>query len=351
MSKHTVAQVGLGERGRIHIDGFLANSDRFDLVAICDIDKDRLAKGKKDFPGPSFYTDADQMLKETQPDVFCFVTPPAIRLPLVELAAKHHVKGLAFEKPMATHLGEAYRIRQLCRGIKTIVSHQQKYLTSFQKAKQILETDLIGSVARIHVSCLPWLSQLGTHYTDYLLWLNGGVRALWSVGHVHGRTQLTDSHPSPDYLFGQILLENGVRAEIECGYLAPSHMDEDHFWVNNRLTVYGTHGYVWADTDGRWGSYNRQCKGEPTGGEGETWDQQSITHLQADYLRDFADWLDDDSAEHPCNLEIAYHGFEILEGVCLSALDHTRVDFPIENVTENESALSRMVSMLPEVAH
>ena len=32
-----------------------------------------------------------------------------------------------------------------------------------------------------------WLSQLGTHYMDYILWANGGSRARWVVGHVHGR--------------------------------------------------------------------------------------------------------------------------------------------------------------------
>ena len=43
---------------------------------------------------------------------------------------------------MARSVGEARQIAELCRshGIKTIVSHQQKYLTSMQKAKEIADS-------------------------------------------------------------------------------------------------------------------------------------------------------------------------------------------------------------------
>ena len=39
------------------------------------------------------------MLAETETDIFCFVTQPALRLPMVELAVEHGVKALIFEKP------------------------------------------------------------------------------------------------------------------------------------------------------------------------------------------------------------------------------------------------------------
>ena len=34
--KFTVACAGLGARGKIHLDSFLANPDRFDIAAVCD---------------------------------------------------------------------------------------------------------------------------------------------------------------------------------------------------------------------------------------------------------------------------------------------------------------------------
>ena len=36
MKKHTAVVLGAGSRGRTHIHAFLANSDRFDLVAARD---------------------------------------------------------------------------------------------------------------------------------------------------------------------------------------------------------------------------------------------------------------------------------------------------------------------------
>ena len=102
MTKHTVAVAGLGPRGRCHVDGLLRNPDRFNVVAVCDLDEARLVRAAEGYGISAAYTDADTMLAETTPDVFCFATLPNVRLPLVKLAAKHGVKAVAFEKPMAT---------------------------------------------------------------------------------------------------------------------------------------------------------------------------------------------------------------------------------------------------------
>jgi len=351
MTRYRLAQVGLGQRGRIHADAFRRNDDRFELVALCELDPERLEYGVENYGFQEAYDDAEKMLAETRPDVFCFVTLPDLRLPMVELAAQYGVKGLAFEKPMATSLKEAWTIRQICAdaGIKAVVSHQQKYLSSMQALKAVIEQDEIGDITEIHATTQAWLSKLGTHFTDYVLWANGGSRAQWVVGHVHGPKLLDDSHPSPDYILGQVGLGNGVRAVIECGYLAPKRMDNEHFWVDNRLTVYGAHGYVWAETDGGWGTANRVTGGEAVVHQGDTWLMQQ-PNIQLPYIREFADWLDDDTRVHSCNVDMAYHGYEILEGMCLSALNNTRIDLPIANPADTADLFARMRRELTDVA-
>lgn len=334
MKRYRVAQVGVGSRGKIHANAFLKLSDRFDLVGLCDLDQNKLNAyaAEKGLPSNILYNNAEKMLSETNPDVFCFVTQPNLRLPMVELAARYRVKGLAFEKPMATSLKEAWSITRLCRenNIKAIVSHQQKYLTSLQKVKEIADSGEIGNLTYVNAMCQAWLSQLGTHYMDYILWINNGSRAKWAVGHVHGRELLTDSHPSPNYTTGHVEFENGVRSFFEFGKLSPSHKPGGMFWLDNRLNVYGTHGYAWGDTNGRWGAFTKSSKGEVIGGEGDSWDVQQSARLQPLYLAELADWLEDDSKAHPCSVDISYHGYEILEAVCISAMDHIRVDLPLD---------------------
>jgi len=349
MARHRVAQVGCGYRGHRHIEGFQRNADRFDLVAICDLDADRLKATAAAFGVGKTYADAEEMLAAERPEVFCFVTQPHVRLPLVELGIRRGVEAIAFEKPMATSLAEARRIRDACdeAGVKFIVSHQQKYGEQWQNAKAIADCGDIGQVVDIHACSRAWLAQLGTHLVDYVLWLNGGSRATWVVGHVHGRGRLADSHPSPDYVMGEMGFENGVRASVGFGYLSPQRLADDRFWTDNRVTLHGTHGYAWAMTDGAWGAFTKSSGGSVVGEQLAHWPEQERDLLQAPYLRDLADWLDDEAKVHPCNGAISYHGFEIMEALCLSALDHRRVELPLAEIPA-EPLLARLAKELPE---
>jgi predicted dehydrogenase len=359
MQKYRVGQVGLGPRGVIHAKGFLENRDRFELAALCARDQERLQKGGREFGVKALYTDAESMLADIRPDVLCFVTPPAARLMFFKLAAKYGVKAVAFEKPMATSLKEARAILDICKehDIKAIVSHQHKYLPSMKKLKEIVVSGDIGEICEIHATTKAWLSQLGTHFMDYILWINEGFHAKSVAGHIHGNGKLNDSHPSPDYLLGEAVMENGVRAFLECGYLSPSHLKHEEnyetgyypveFWADDRLTVYGSHGYAWAESNGRWAAFTRSSGGEIVGGQGDPWIEQEKV-IQAPYLKDLADWLDDSRLVHPCNIGISYHGFEILEGMCLSALDNCRKDMPLEAAGDGD-IIERMKKELPAV--
>lgn len=347
MARHRVAQVGVGARGKIHADALLQLSDRFELVGLCDIDAGRLRAyaAAKGLPDGVLYADAERMLAETRPEVFCFATLPDLRLPMVELGVRHGVVGLSFEKPMANSLREAWAIARLCRdhGIRGVVSHQHKYLTSFQECRRLLDSGALGRLERVEATCQAWLGQLGTHYMDYVLWANGGSRAKWAVGHVHGRELLADSHPSPNYTMGHVEFENGVRAWFEFGRLSASHMARGKFWLDDRLTLYCSRGHAWADADGRWGA----VASETLGGQGPTWAEQEPTRLQPLYYAELADWLDGAVDRHSCDVQMAYHGYEILNAVCLSALDHVRVDLPLDPLSVPD-VFARMRRELPE---
>ena len=325
MPRHTVAIAGCGSRGRHHAEAFLANPDRFDLVAVCDLDEARLQAVSSALGIGTTYTDADRMLAAEQPDVFCFCTLPHIRLPLVELGVRHGVKAIAYEKPMATSLAEAEQITNLCvnAGVKTVVSHQHKYGDHWRKVKDIANSGEIGKVHTIHATSKGWLLQYATHLLDYMMFLNNGARVEWVVGHVHGGEKLKDSHPSPDYALAHLAFDNGVRGLIECGTLAPDLPGQNSFWLDAGATMAGSEGYAQAVVGSGWRAVTRS-DGFVSGDGGF-----DVSHDQPLYVRDLADWLDDDTQVHPCNGDVAYHGFQVAMAICASALDHRRVDLPL----------------------
>lgn len=350
MGKHTVAIMGLGVRGKTHLRAILANADRYEVVGLCDIDEAKMKKVAEDNGlNVPMFTDVEQMLKETRPEVFVFITYPNLRLSMIELAVKYGIKAISLEKPMAESMKEAKAMKDLCvsNHIKAVVCHQQKYLSQMQALKRKIDNGDIGQVMKLHAETQPWLAQLGTHYTDYIIWANGGHRAKWVVGHVHGPATLADNHPSPDFMLGEIGFENGTRGYIECGYLSERHNPEMYADSDNRLSVYGTNGWVWAETDGFWGECSKATKGEYITGKDPGWYNHQEKQIQIPYYTEYADWLDDDAKVHSCNIETAYHGYEILEGICLSALNNVRVDLPLTDF-DYEPVFERMKRELPE---
>ncbi|MDR0999158.1 MAG: Gfo/Idh/MocA family oxidoreductase [Treponema sp.] len=357
--KYTVAMVGLGSRGLAHLEGLYAKAGtrRFEVLGLCDHRRANMEKAAERFSlgSEKFWDDADKMLGALKPDVLCFATLPRVRLELVELAAKHKVRGLMFEKPMAESAAEARRIYKICQdaGIKAIVCHQHKYLPSFLKLKEAIDSNSMGKITRISARCQSWMAHSATHYTDYIIWANRGIGIASVTGHIHGRDRLSDNHPSPDFFMGEYVMRNGVRADIQCGYFSKPYQEHDEDYQNNvfsgafftdcRLMVYGETGYAWAACNGPWAV----CSVKDGFKEGAfaPWPEERIG-AQARYTEAFARWLDDDAALHPCNVETAYNGYQAVEAVVLSALDKTRVDLPLER--DKDDVLKRMKEELQD---
>jgi predicted dehydrogenase len=325
----------------------LENSGRFEVVGVYDPSPEAVKSAADKFNVTSVYSSAEEMLKKTKPEVLVFVTHPNIRKEYIELGVKYGVKSIVFEKPMAVFLADAREITRLCvdNGIKAVVSHQQKYLKQMREFYTVVRSGVLGQIDLIRISTRYWASQLATHFIDYALWANGGTGAEWVVGHVNGRNKLTNGHPSPDYIMGEARLKNGVTLLIECGYLSPITIPGEHDSVLNRITVFGSHGYAWAETAGRCGFLSGATQGKAVVAQHAAWSIQEH-EIQTPFYTDLADWLDDDKKKHPCNVEISLHGFEIMEGLYKSALENIRVDLPIQGAVTD--AIEEMKKILPE---
>ena len=281
MKRYSVVQIGLGARGITHLKGFQNHQARIEIAGICDLQPERVEAVGNQFqiPQERWYRSAVEMLEKLQPDILSFCTLPDTRLELVQLAARTEVKAVCMEKPMATSLSEAKEMTEICKEhhIKAVVCHQHKYLKNFQILEKILKSGELGTIERINAECQPWLSQLGTHYMDYAIWANSGIGPVSVVGHVHGKGLLSDSHPSPDYFLGEAVMANGVRSTLQFGYFSKkfhSHAEDYQasvypidFWEDDRLTVYGSTGYAWAECSGSWGAFTAATNGSILSGK------------------------------------------------------------------------------------
>jgi predicted dehydrogenase len=337
--RYTVAICGTGKRGKVHAEYF-HKDERFQVVAISGRNREKLDAAAQLAGDPEKYLDAAEMLRQTKPDVFCFCTPPSVRLSMVRLGAEHSSKLIAYEKPMAISLNEAAEMRDLCRkaGVKTVVCHQLKYGDHFQKVREIVASGALGRVHTVYGHTLGWLLQMGTHTVDYCRFLNGEAEAEWVLGQVCGREKLTDSHPSPDYAMGEIQFANGVRGIVQVGSLAPDVPEVEYFWHKVRIGAQGTEGFAEALIGGGWRAVTRDSGG-PVSGPG-TWNAQ---HDQPLYIRDIALWLDDPERIHPCNGESASKGFEIIMALCRSAIERRKVTLPLE---PGEPEIERLAGIL-----
>jgi predicted dehydrogenase len=332
---YRVVVVGMGKRGMHHATAFAANP-RFQLVAIASRDEQRLAAAASKLGNVRTSTDARAIVKELKPDIFCFCTPPAVRVPLIEMGIEAGAKLIAFEKPVAMTSAEGRAIRDKLRnaGVKAVVSHQHRYGNHYQQVRVIVANGDLGSVHTVYGSATGWATHLLSHLVDYTSWFNDDAPAEWAMAQAAGRGKLGDSHASPDYIAGVVHFANGVRGIYDCGAGAPDVPEVPYWWRKCRIGAQGSEGFAEVLTGGGWRAVTRD--GVRSGPGGMDYD-----HDMPPYVDQMADWLDDDGKPHPARFERAYHGLEIVSALYRSAAEGGQVALPLTNGADEIEALKR----------
>lgn len=147
LPKLRVAMIGCGAIGqRRHIPEAFANP-HVDLVALVDPKPGRAEEVAAQFGKPKTFTDHRAMLAAIKPDVVIVGTPNAVHAPqtIDALDAGAHV---LVEKPMAGTLAEAEAMIAAAErnGRKLMVGQNQRLMSPHVKAKQILDSGVLGRV-------------------------------------------------------------------------------------------------------------------------------------------------------------------------------------------------------------
>ena len=149
-----LAIVGLGAVTRnIHLPAYKRLGSKISIVGACDVQKDAKAIFAKLRPSVPVFSDINQMLESTKPDMVSICSPPAFHLPhcLAALESGCHV---FCEKPMAETLTEADEIITAAEaaGRQVVVNSQFPYMKIHTAAKACFGRPDFGRLLFLHAS-------------------------------------------------------------------------------------------------------------------------------------------------------------------------------------------------------
>ena len=105
--KLRVAAIGAGYFSQFQYEAW-HRLETVDLVAICNRSPERARETAARYAIPEIFTDVDQMIGATKPDLIDIITPPETHWSAIKAAARHGVDAIC-QKPFCSGLAEARR--------------------------------------------------------------------------------------------------------------------------------------------------------------------------------------------------------------------------------------------------
>lgn len=229
----------------------IKRNGKFELVAFCDLIRERAEKAKEEYgtPDARVYTDYNELVKEDLDAVYV-LTPNSAHAP-VSIAAMEAGKNVMCEKPMAKTYAEAKAMLDTAKKTGKIltIGYQNRYRADSQYLKKACENGDLGEVyfAKAHAlrrRAVPtWgvfldaekqgggpLIDIGTHALDLTLWTMDNYEPESVTGSVFRK--LADQKDTgnawgdwdpeeftvEDSAFGFIKMKNGATIELEASW-------------------------------------------------------------------------------------------------------------------------------------
>ena len=193
------ALVGCGRISANHFDALDRHKDRAELVGVCDIDPDSLARAEARTGAPGFRS-LEALLAGTDADIVILATPSGLHADqaIQVAAAGRHVMT---EKPMATRWRDGKRMVHACdqAGVHLFVVKQNRRNATLQLLKRAVEKKRFGRIYMVNINVFwtrpqsyydsaawrgTWEFDGGafmnqaSHYVDLLDWLIGPVESV-----------------------------------------------------------------------------------------------------------------------------------------------------------------------------
>jgi predicted dehydrogenase len=227
-SQLRIAVIGAGYWGPNLARNFSASPD-WQLVAICDLDRERAEGLAARVGGVDVHTDVDELLRRDDLDAVAIATPARTHhgLAIKALAAGKHVM---VEKPLADagHRGRAMVDTASASGLVLMADHTYCYTPAVLKIRELIEEGALGDIlfvdsTRINLGLIQpdvdvfWdLAPHDLSIIDFVL--PGGLRP--ETVSAHGADPLGAGKSCVGYLV--LPLQNGAMAHVHVNWLSPT---------------------------------------------------------------------------------------------------------------------------------
>jgi predicted dehydrogenase len=152
-SKLSHACIGVGGMGGADISNFKTHA-RTQIVALCDVDRDRLAKAQAEFPGARLYTDWRELLAQegARIDSVNIAVPDHMHT-LIAVNAMRAGKHVYCQKPLCHEIAECRLLRDTAKqkGVVTQLGVQHSAGVGDRLAVQMLRDNVVGTVEHLYL--------------------------------------------------------------------------------------------------------------------------------------------------------------------------------------------------------
>jgi predicted dehydrogenase len=185
------------------------DSQRTELVALCDTDAGRLALAAERWPGAACYSSVDDLLTHEHPDLVSICTSPGSHCDVLGEVLRAEVPGVLLEKPIAAQLEDAERALGIAAdsGSRIAVNYIRRFPPVYRQAIRDVAGGVLGTVQHVGVLYTKGIVNNGSHVLDLLRALFGDP-----VGaEVIGAWPAAEVDPT---LSAQVRFADGVEASV-----------------------------------------------------------------------------------------------------------------------------------------
>lgn len=266
--------IGLGNITQGAHFSYMRNCTGIELVAICDIDKEKLQKvgNEKGIKESHRFTDYEDLINCEDVDAVLVATPHYLHkeMAIATCKAKKH---LLLEKPVAMDAKEGEEIYKAFKksGVKCMVCLTYHYYPCFRYAKSLMEEGIIGEIQDIYAQHLKesalwegrrleWrfrkelsghgvLIDLGVHLIDLGQFLAGGIESVCAMAKIAVKNRkFLDSEE-----YGAVTVDDSCSfiAQLKNGAQAVFSISRCAIGNANKVSIeiYGNKGVIRIDSN------------------------------------------------------------------------------------------------------